>query len=325
MHESDDQDLLAQYVRDQSEVAFAKLVARHVNMVYSVALRQVSDSHQAEDITQVVFLLLAKKAESLSPKTIVSGWLYRTAQLTAANFLRMENRRQRREQEVHLQSFTAESEPDMWEQIAPVLDVAMGHLGNRERNARRPPFFLMAKASKRWEAPWAQARMPRKRVSNGALKKLRQFFHQAGHYTFRRNAHGGSFDPLRSSAPAGLAESIIPQDNQGCHRYWPVPDPDEINPETDDMVENQNDGRGDFFNNFDRGARQPWLSQKLKRIWRVGSRPLQPPLLRHHHQIQVPCKSSEFRPRSWISKIMPIQSRTSNQVPLPAMMCLPKP
>ena len=104
MHELDSNELLVKYSRDQSEEAFATLVARHVNLVYSVALRHVADLHQAEDITQVVFLLLAKKAGSLSPQTILSSWLYRTAQLTATNYLRMERRRQRREQEAHMQS-----------------------------------------------------------------------------------------------------------------------------------------------------------------------------------------------------------------------------
>ena len=92
MHESDTNELLAQYARNKSEEAFAALVSRHVNLVYSVALRHVANTDQAKDITQVVFLLLAKKAGSLSSKTILSGWLYRTAQLTATNYLRMENR-----------------------------------------------------------------------------------------------------------------------------------------------------------------------------------------------------------------------------------------
>jgi RNA polymerase sigma factor (sigma-70 family) len=141
MHEPDDSELLAQYARNQSEEAFVALVSRHVNMVYSVALRHVSNLHEAEDITQVVFLLLARKAGSLSPKTVLSGWLYRTAQLTAANYCRMEKRRQRREQEAYMQSLAHESEPEVWTKIAPALDVAMARLGDKERNAVILRFF----------------------------------------------------------------------------------------------------------------------------------------------------------------------------------------
>ena len=66
-------------------------------MVYSVALRKTGNPQAAEEVTQAVFIILAKKARALSKKTVLSGWLYQTARLTAANFLRAEIRRARRE------------------------------------------------------------------------------------------------------------------------------------------------------------------------------------------------------------------------------------
>ena len=63
----DDMDLVRQYARTKSEEAFATLVSRHVNLVHSVALRQVRDPHLAEEIAQTVFIILARKAGSLSP------------------------------------------------------------------------------------------------------------------------------------------------------------------------------------------------------------------------------------------------------------------
>jgi sigma-70-like protein len=61
MLELDDSVLLKGYVERGSEEAFATLVARHVNKVYSIALRQTRNPHQAEEITQAVFVLLARK------------------------------------------------------------------------------------------------------------------------------------------------------------------------------------------------------------------------------------------------------------------------
>src|SRR5271167_2229560 len=105
---NDDLALLREYAWNNSEEAFAALVTRHVNLVYSVAMRQVRDPHLAEEITQATFIILARKAGSLGPKTILPGWLCRTARYTSANALTMQRRRQHREQEAHMQSILNE-------------------------------------------------------------------------------------------------------------------------------------------------------------------------------------------------------------------------
>src|SRR5580700_8843126 len=104
MQELDDNALLREYVEHDSEEAFATLVARHVNKVYSVALRHTRNPHQAEEITQAVFVILARKSRNLGKGVLLAGWLYQTARLTATTSIRSDIRRAHREQEALMQT-----------------------------------------------------------------------------------------------------------------------------------------------------------------------------------------------------------------------------
>ena len=111
-----DDELLTRYARDSSEAAFAELVRRHINLVYSAALRQVNGNvHQAEDVTQAVFTNLARKAAKLTSHPSITGWLYTTTRFEAANIRRSGERRNIRDQEAHAMTTilnAPESEPD---------------------------------------------------------------------------------------------------------------------------------------------------------------------------------------------------------------------
>ena len=135
---SADMDLVREYARSGSEEAFAVLVQRYINLAYSVALRRVHNPHQAEEICQAVFIILARKASTLPPRTVLSGWVYETTRLTASNYVRGEIRRSHREQEAHMQSINEPTETDAWAQVAPMLEQAMAHLNEADsRRARR--------------------------------------------------------------------------------------------------------------------------------------------------------------------------------------------
>src|ERR1017187_1341172 len=98
MNAMDDWELLQLFAKNRSETAFAELVRRHLNWVYSLARRHVGDAHLAEDVAQSVFVLLARKAASLRRGTVLSGWLFRTTRYVASCAMRTEYRRKAREQ-----------------------------------------------------------------------------------------------------------------------------------------------------------------------------------------------------------------------------------
>jgi uncharacterized protein (TIGR03435 family) len=207
MPEMDNITLLREYAEIGSEAAFAALVERYVNLVYSTALRSAGNPHAAEEITQAVFIILARKAQGLSQRTILSGWLYQTTRLTAANFLRGEIRRQRREQEAHMRSLLNEPEPEIWPQIAPLLDTAMELLGEKDRNAIVLRYFENKNSGEVGLALGASEDAAKMRV-NRALEKLRKFFTKRGVALSVVAIAGAVSANSVHAAPVALAKSV---------------------------------------------------------------------------------------------------------------------
>ncbi len=173
-------ELLRNYAQQGSEEAFAEVVRKHVNLVYSVAFRQTGMAAQAEEITQAVFVILARKAASLRPKTILEGWLHETTRLTALSFLRGERRRQFREQEAYMQSILQEPTGDsVWKHMEPLLDEALSKLAQKDRDAVMLRFFKEKSVPEVAAALQVTDAAAQRRVLR-AVEKLRRFFTRRG-------------------------------------------------------------------------------------------------------------------------------------------------
>ncbi len=177
----DDHELLHAYANDGSDDAFAELVRRHLNLVYSAALRQVGDAALAEEVCQTVFLVLADKGPRLSKTVIIPGWLVLTTRFASANVLRGERRRQRVEVEL-MNSIGVESAPAPdreWAQASPEIDEALAGLSARYRDAIVLRFFEKRTLDEVGRALGVSPDTAQKRVARG-LAKLRGLMTRKG-------------------------------------------------------------------------------------------------------------------------------------------------
>lgn len=204
---NEDMELVRDYATRRSEAAFETLVERHVNLVYSAAMRQVCDPHLAEDVTQTVFTILARKAGALGPDTIIPSWLHRTAGYAAADALRTRRRRAIREQEAVMQSVPEESEDTVWQQIAPLLDAAIAGLNEKDRHAIVLRYFQNKSLIEVGAALGASEDAAKKRVHR-ALEKMRHYFTRHGVTSTAETLAGTISAHSIQAAPAVLAKSV---------------------------------------------------------------------------------------------------------------------
>ena len=203
-----DWNLLCEFVSRDSQSAFQDLVNRHINLVHSVAFRQVQDSQLAEEVTQAVFILLARKAPRLKEETILAGWLYRTTRFVAARALRTEQRRKRREQEA-FQMQQAHSSDSTWSKLEPILDDGIEKLGEAERDALLLRFFEEQPFNKVGDVLGISEEAARKRVDR-SLEKLRTFFSRRGFAVTTAVLAVAMAEHCAQASPAALAGSIGP-------------------------------------------------------------------------------------------------------------------
>jgi RNA polymerase sigma factor (sigma-70 family) len=173
-----DRDLLQQYARQAADEPFAELVHRHVDLVYTTALRQVRSPQLAEEIAQSVFIDLSRNARRLRPDTVLTAWLYQVTRRTAVDVIRRETRRQSREQlAAELTEMNAPS--SVWSQIEPLLDEAMDSLEPDDRAALLLRYFDNKSLRDVGQNLGTTEDAAQKRVSR-AVERLRQFFSERG-------------------------------------------------------------------------------------------------------------------------------------------------
>jgi RNA polymerase sigma factor (sigma-70 family) len=203
----DDTALLQEYARTGAETAFAALVERHIGLVYSAAFRQVRDRQHAEDVTQAVFIVLARKAAQVARHPGLSGWLLQTTRYAANAHIRSNVRRVRREQEAAMQSEMNDPSPDVWGQLAPHLDDALASLGTTDRAVLALRFFENKTAAEIGQSLKLNEEAAKKRA-NRALEKLRKFFIKRG-VALSAGAIAATVSANSvQAAPAGLAKTV---------------------------------------------------------------------------------------------------------------------
>jgi RNA polymerase sigma factor (sigma-70 family) len=208
---NDDAELLRRYSENGAEDAFTELVRRHVNLVYSAALRQLNgDSHLAADATQIVFTDLARKAGTLLGHRVLAGWLFTSTRYATAKLVRGEQRRHAREVEAQLMQDINHADSAIqldWQRVRPVLDEVIGELSDADREAILLRFF----EGRDYASVGAQLSLSdntaRMRVER-ALDKLRVLLQRRGVKSTSAALGMVLAHQAVTAAPAGLAVTV---------------------------------------------------------------------------------------------------------------------
>ena len=205
-----DAQLLRDYAEAKSEDAFTELVRRHLNLVYSAALRQVHAPQLAEEISQSVFVDLAGAAKRLQPNTVLTAWLYQVTRRTAIDVIRRESRRQARERlAVEMAAMNTAAD---WNHIAPLLEDAMEALNETDRAAILLRYFENKSLREVGQNLGTSDDAAQKRV-NRAVERLRELFAKrgvavgAGGLTVLISANAVQAAPL--ALPAAISTAAI--------------------------------------------------------------------------------------------------------------------
>jgi RNA polymerase sigma factor (sigma-70 family) len=131
--ESSDAHLLERFARQRDEAAFASLMRRHGPLVWGVCRRVLAQEQAAEDAFQATFLVLVRKARSVSKRASVRSWLYGVALRVAVRARQREGLRRLREQNSPRRPAAEKSPENTWDDLRPILDEEIQRLPEKYR------------------------------------------------------------------------------------------------------------------------------------------------------------------------------------------------
>lgn len=203
----DDSSLLKAFAQTGDERAFRALVDRHVDLVYAAARRQVRDDHLAEDVSQAVFIVLARKAASLREGVVLPAWLVITTRNVARDVLRARRRRQHHEQQAQ-QTMSSSTPPDhdVFDEVSPMLDDALARLRDADREAVTLRYLKGMPTSAVAAALGISVAAAEKRIIR-AIAKIRDSFSRRG-VVLSTGVVSAVLAKAMQPAPAGAATRI---------------------------------------------------------------------------------------------------------------------
>jgi RNA polymerase sigma factor (sigma-70 family) len=207
----DDMQLLSKYVHERDEKAFAELVSRHTSWVFSVCRRRVGDRSLAEDVTQAVFIVLAAKASSLPPTTVLAGWLTRTAQYASADAIKRQRRRRYHEAKAAVMQTRADDQTTSHgpSELLARVDASIARMSQRDRDALALRFYQQMSLADVGQTLGLSEEAAKKRVSR-AVDRLRAMLGVRGTAGLSAMALAGMLTTSTvEAAPTGLATAIV--------------------------------------------------------------------------------------------------------------------
>lgn len=218
-----DRELLQEYISAGCERAFTLLVKRHLNLVYSVALRHCHDHRTAEEVTSNVFLTLVKKARSLKGDVTLTGWLFNSAKYIAGNARGFEERRREWVRQAALQPAPLDESQEeaarAWELVGAQLDAAVDELNESDRAAILLRFYENKSFREVGAELGVNEEAARKRTER-ALEKLRERLKTCGAVWPVGTLALMISSSAVSAAPTRLVETIAGRAGRNPARVW---------------------------------------------------------------------------------------------------------
>lgn len=203
---TNDAELLRRYADDASQEAFTELVHRHLDFVYTTALRLGRNAHRAEDITQNVFTDLARKAAKLARRDDLVGWLYLSTHYATTDAIRRDVRREARERAVLMSEHDPAENAD-WERLDPVFDAVLCELAPADRSAILLRYFKSHSLADVGATLHLSEEAARKRVDR-ALERMRPLLERRGITSTATALALALANQGVMAAPAGLGATV---------------------------------------------------------------------------------------------------------------------